>query len=121
MGTRIFAGHRTRPPALGDTSPLCHARRNQGTDSYRMSATIGSRKTTVPKMSIHVCVRREKRPAITSMRMCSFLSSVYAAHSRKIAENRYHWTSRKALELMSKALRTMALAALMNTATRTSQ
>ena len=47
-----------------------------GQDSKRMSATMGNRKNTVPNTSIHVCVRRENRPATTSMRMCSFLSSV---------------------------------------------
>ena len=33
--------------------------------------------------------------------------------SRKIAENRYHWISSQAFELMSNALRMIALAALM--------
>ncbi len=41
-----------------------------------MSSAIGIRKKIVPRMSIHACVRLERRPEITSMRTCSFLSSV---------------------------------------------
>ncbi len=57
--------------------------------------------TMKPKTSIQFCVRAEKRPKITSIRMCSFFFSTYAAQSRKIAENRYHWISSSALELQS--------------------
>ena len=75
----------------------------------------------MPNTSIQVCARFDSRPATTSIRMCSLRSSVYGEQSRKIAENRYHCVSRNAFELTSNALRTIALAALISTATSTSQ
>ena len=49
---------------------------NTGQDSHMMNSVMGSRKKTVPKMSIQICVRRESRDDTTSMRMCSLCSSV---------------------------------------------
>ena len=53
-----------------------------------------------------------------SMRMCSFDSSVQAAHSRNTAPNRIHWISSHELEEVLKTLRTVALAALTRIAAR---
>ncbi len=120
-GTSSRAGQMTSPPALLDISLMFHERMNTTHDRYMITIAIGSRKNTVPNTSIQVCARFDSRPATTSMRMCSLRSSVYGEQSRKIAENRYHCVSRKAFELTSNALRTMALTALIRTAASTSQ
>ena len=75
-GTSNRAGQRIRPPALLEISPLTQAFMNIGHDSHMMKIDIGSRKNTVPKMSIQSWVRRESRDDTTSMRMCSLCSSV---------------------------------------------
>jgi len=75
-GTSSRTGQRISPPALLDISPLTHALTNTGQDSHMMRIDIGSRKNTVPKMSIQICAGRERREEITSMRMCSSLRSV---------------------------------------------
>ncbi|MDT4868320.1 hypothetical protein FQZ97_1032750 [compost metagenome] len=72
-------------------------------------------------MSIHTCVRLDRRLFSTSMRTCSRCSSVRPAATRNDQAKRYHCTSRKALELVLKTLRTIALRALITVAARMSQ
>ena len=84
------AGHRIRPPALLDVSPLTHALTKIGQDSQVMKIVIGSRKQMVPKMSIQICVRRERCELMTSMRICSSCRKVYPEHSRNTVANMYH-------------------------------
>ena len=56
-----------------------------------------------------------------SIRTCTLRRKAYPPPSMKTAANRYHWISNRLLEPIEKALRTMALPALMSTAARTSQ
>ncbi len=51
-GTISRAGQMMRPPALVDTSWRAYASTNTGHDSYMIRIAIGSRKNSVPKMSI---------------------------------------------------------------------
>jgi len=62
IGTRARAGQNGRPPAFGDTSCETRLVVKTGQDSHRIITAIGSRKSTVPRMSIQTWVRREKRP-----------------------------------------------------------
>src|SRR5438067_763283 len=75
-GTSRRTGQRTSPPALPEISPLTQALTNIGHDSHTMKPVMGSMKKIVPRMSIQVCVRRERRPETTSMRMCSLCRKV---------------------------------------------
>ena len=59
-----------------DLVPRRRRRTNTGHDSYMIRIAIGSRKNSVPKMSIQACARVERRPVMTSMRTCSLCSSV---------------------------------------------
>src|SRR5258707_6044043 len=75
-GTSARASQRIRPPALPDTSLLFQAFMKIGHDSHTMYPAIGKRKHSVQTMSIQACVRRDRRPAITSIRICSLCNSV---------------------------------------------
>ncbi len=120
-GIATHTGQRIRPPGLPDTSPDWYIWITTGMLRYRMVMHSGVRKSAKPTMSIHTCTFLGKRLLTTSMRTCSRLSSVQPAAIRKDHANRYHCTSRKALELVSNALRTMALAALMKVDAKMSQ
>ncbi len=49
-----------------------------GQDSARISTQAGSRKNSTPKISIPICLRRDRREDRMSTRTCSFFSSVVA-------------------------------------------
>src|SRR5690606_11849968 len=91
-----------------------------GNDNHSTSPHAGNKKKIMPKTSILACVRLEKRCDNTSTRTCSFFRNVYPAASKKIAPNKYHWSSSHALELTLKTLRTPALVALTSTTTNVS-
>ena len=76
IGSRILTGQRSKPPALADISLILIDSAISGSDSQSTRTTIGSRKNSVPMMSITARPRGESLPESTSMRTCSFLRSV---------------------------------------------
>jgi hypothetical protein len=71
-----YTGQRISPPAFCDISPLTHALTNQGQDRCSSNPVKGTRKATMPIMSIQLRARADSRPDRKSMRTCPLRRNV---------------------------------------------